>query len=118
MQADRLRSSLSFSEVFEEGCTVVGRFVVLHYLPSGRSRPRVGFAAGKKLGGAVLRNRLRRVLKEAFRHLQGELLPADVVLVARRRMSQAAFSEIQDDLSRLLSRAGLLQSEASNSTSD
>ncbi len=113
MDAQRLRSGLSFSRVFEEGCTIVGRLVVIHYLRGVTEHPRVGFAAGKKLGGAVVRNRFRRRLREAFRHLPGELAPVDLVLVARSAMQEASFEQIQKDLMRVLSRARLLRSASS-----
>ena len=111
VKADRLRGTQSFSRVFEEGCTQAGRTLVLHYLPREAGTPRVGFAAGKRLGGAVVRNRLRRVLREAFRTLPGTMRSADIVFVARHRTQQSSFARIQEEMHEHLRRAGLCADE-------
>ena len=73
--------------------------------------PRFGFAVGKRLGGAVIRNRIKRRLREAAR-LSGAQGKADVVVIARTRASQATYDELEQVLLNLLGTAGLLPDEA------
>jgi ribonuclease P protein component len=76
--------------------------------PEGRGRSgRVAFIAGKKLGGAVLRNRSRRVLREAARRAGAPWPGQDVALIARSETAKATVAELDAALSSILSRAGL-----------
>ncbi len=72
-------------------------------------RSRVGFTVTKKVGNAVVRNRIRRRLKEAARLLLAErsLTGADLVLIGRSGTRGRPFRALQDDLRRAIGRAGL-----------
>jgi ribonuclease P protein component len=74
----------------------------------------VGFTASKKIGNAVVRNRARRLLKEAVRRLYSDLAPGwDIVLVARSRLPDARFHTVQRNLRRSMQSAGLISSRDS-----
>jgi len=76
---------------------------------SDRSFSRLGVVVSKRVGGAVVRSRTRRVLREAFRQLQHQIpIPLDIVLVARKMIAQAPQSEVQRELTRLLGKAKVL----------
>lgn len=78
--------------------------------PEGRGRTgRVAFIAGKKLGGAVLRNRCRRVLREAARRAHAPWAGYDIALIARPGTATATATELDAALSSVISRAGLEQ---------
>lgn len=80
----RLHSEKEFDAVFREGASAADPLLVVHALPNGRPEPRLGLAVGKGVGGAVVRNRVKRLLREAFRLHRGELPPShDLVAVAR-----------------------------------
>ncbi len=111
MKAGRLPGGDSFTAVFDEGKSIAGRFVVLYYRKTKLDSPRVGFAVGKRLGGAVQRNRIRRRLREAFRLAAGSLKPYDLVLVARSAARGADFSNIKNEIKDLLQTVGLYQKE-------
>ena len=75
-------------------------------LPNGLAYTRWGIVASKKLGPAVVRNRIKRRLREILR--QANLKPGtDIVIIARSGVAQAAFSEIQLAALELLNKAGL-----------
>jgi ribonuclease P protein component len=82
----RLSRSADFDRVFRQGSSHGGREFVLYVFPRGEDEvtPRLGLSVSRKVGGAVQRNQVKRLLREAFA-LDGDRLPAgsDVVVVAR-----------------------------------
>jgi ribonuclease P protein component len=107
-----LRTPAEFQRVLQGGRRFVQGRVVLYVLPpgdaaAGGSRPRVGFVTGRRIGGAVLRNRARRLLREAWRALVPALPEGtEAVLVARPEIRGAKAGDVADDVRRALSRAG------------
>jgi ribonuclease P protein component len=82
----RLSRSAEFDRVFRQGRSHAGRDLVLYVFPRGDqdAEPRLGMTVSRKVGSAVERNRIKRVLREAFA-LESERLPAgsDAVVIAR-----------------------------------
>jgi len=83
----RLSRSGEFDRVYREGSSHANRFLVVYSFPRSEEEAdelRLGVSVGRKVGGAVERNRIKRALREAFWSLEDEL-PAghDFVLVAR-----------------------------------
>jgi ribonuclease P protein component len=73
-----------------------------HALPAG---PRLGVTATRALGGAVVRNRIKRRLREAFRlHRSNLAAPWDIVLNPRRAAAGASFAEVQNALMKVFAR--------------
>jgi ribonuclease P protein component len=84
-KADKLRKNKKFQAVYKGGKSVSNRLLVLYMLPNQSNCNKIGFAAGKRLGNAVIRNRVKRMMREAFR-LNRDKLPAgyDFILVGRQ----------------------------------
>lgn len=100
----RLRKRAAFLAV-RRGEKRRGRLFLLEVLDRGdHDAPRVGFTVTKKVGNAVVRNRVRRRLREAVRtHAAGDMSPgSDYVIVGREDVLAAPFSEIRTELSRRL----------------
>lgn len=92
-------------------------FVLYHFAREapteglGANTPRVGFSVGRRLGGAVIRNRVRRLLREAIRPLLPRLVACDIVVVARPAAVGAAVRDLEHGLADAAARAGLLTDE-------
>ena len=83
--------------------------VVLVVNPSAEDRLRVAVTAGRSVGGAVQRNRAKRLLREVMRALLPAIRPGwDLVLIARKPLLEANFQQTQAAISQLIARAGLL----------
>jgi ribonuclease P protein component len=109
----RLRRRKDFDAVFRRGRTWSNDLLVLRTLPNDCDHNRFGFVTSKRLGKAVVRNRVRRRLRETVRALP--TLPGfDCVLSARTKAADADFAALSAAAGSLLKRAGLLaEGEAS-----
>ena len=82
---NKLCKNKDFQNVYRSGKVYVEKYSILYILRSDNHPSRVGFAVGKKLGNAVLRNSIKRKMREVFRHTQSEILPEySLVWVARK----------------------------------
>jgi len=81
---ERIRKKSDFAFLYKKGVRLRGTYFSLIYLPSALGRSRLGVVAGRKVGGAVVRNRIKRWMRDAFRRNKKLLArPLDVVVVAR-----------------------------------
>jgi len=105
---ESLRTRADFVRVYREGRRFSGDALVL-YVRLSDSPLRVGVTAGRKLGGAVRRNRAKRRLREALRRLKGRLSGrGEVVVAARSRALDSRFPEIVAEMERLCGAGQLL----------
>ena len=106
----RLRSRHEFTAVQQDGRRVAARYVTLLGKPNTLERDRLGIIASRRLGGAVVRNRAKRRLREVFRRglSPGAQRPGDrtldVVAIARRELLDAPFAALEADFQTALRR--------------
>jgi ribonuclease P protein component len=110
----RLSRSAEFERVYRHGRSTANRHLVLYSFPNAEStRPRLGLSVSRKVGGAVERNLVKRLLRESFAEAEPSMSPGhDVVVVARPDASELAEREglagVGAALHELIGRAGLL----------
>jgi ribonuclease P protein component len=107
-EKERLRKNSQFAAVYEHGKTWSGNLVVLKTLPNGLEWNRYGFVAGKRLGKAVVRNRVKRLLREVVRATPTEV-GWDMVFIARNDAATADYHELRASVAGLLRRARILE---------
>lgn len=101
---ERLRHRLEFLNCYRRGRRRHGSLLILYALPNALPRPRLGITASRKVGGAVLRHRLKRRIREVYRRWSGRSgLPAmDLVVHVKPEAGKADFPALRRDLERLL----------------
>jgi ribonuclease P protein component len=109
----KLCKNRSFQTVYKRGRSFANRQAVLYVLPNKNKTFRIGFAAGKRLGCAVVRNRVKRLLREAYRLNQDKLIKgADLVLVGRQSLIKADLKIVVNAFLDVCQRAGILKNSA------
>ena len=96
-----------FQAVYRRGKRQAGRFLVLTSLRSKELK--IGFSVSSKVGGAVVRNRVKRMIRDDFRYLRPDLLPGRYVISARVAASGAKHEQLTNELRYLFARAKLLK---------
>jgi len=109
----RLSRSAEFERVYRQGRSTANRHLVLYtFENASTAHPRLGLSVSRKVGGAVERNRVKRMLREAFARNEDSLKPGqDVVVVARpstaELVEREGLSGVDQALADLLAKAGV-----------
>jgi ribonuclease P protein component len=110
-RADRIKRSGDFARVRQRGERLVNGCLIVNWAPlPGRTSSKLGVVTSGKIGGAVVRNRARRLMREVYRlHRQALAQPVELILVARPSIVGKAFAGVEKDFLTTLRKARLLR---------
>jgi len=110
-KGERLTGKAQFEAVYTQGRSWANDLLAMKTLPNGLGANRYGFSVSKRVGGAVVRNRVKRLLRESVRltPIQGGW---DLVFIARKGAAVADYHKLKAAVEDLLSQARLLSPEA------
>ncbi len=100
-----MRHRADFGRVMREGRVHPGAQVLVRLRPNDCGHARIGVAAPRAYGGAVRRNRFKRLVREAFRRLRADLGAVDVFVAPRRGLGEPTLEGIRADLTAAPERA-------------
>ena len=101
---ERIRRRVEYQKIYDRGARVHGRLLTLFALPNQLPYGRLGIAASRKLGGAVQRNRAKRLIREVFR--RNKPAPGfDIVVVPKRELLDASLTALEIEFRQVLSRS-------------
>ncbi len=105
----RLTRSTDFKRVRQDGQSYAHPLLVLIVIENRQTKTRIGVTAGKSVGNAVKRNRAKRLLRAAAQSLYPRIISGyDLVLIARRPITQVKTPQVRTVLQELLQRAKIL----------
>ena len=103
-----------FRRLYQKGKSAANKYLVIYCRRNGSSENRIGYTVSSKLGHAVVRNRVRRRLREIYRRHESQFRPGwDLVVVARSRAVDAPYKKLEGAYLSLAGKLGLLREEES-----
>jgi ribonuclease P protein component len=107
---EMLRSALDFKAIQSDSRSTGHALLVLRYRRNQLDRTRYGISTSRRLGSAVVRNRVRRRLRAALRALDGGIARGwDLLIVARPAAAAATLAELKGALERLFRSSGIME---------
>ncbi|MBU7007553.1 ribonuclease P protein component [Phosphitispora fastidiosa] len=111
MGLNSLTKRKDFNKVYKGGKTVVDKYLVIYCLPNDIGITRFGFSVGKKIGNAVMRNRIKRIMREICRTNCDIIKEGfDCVIIVRPRIKESPdYKNMEKSFFNLAARAGLIR---------
>ncbi len=104
-----MKYNRDFKYLYKKGKSVAGAYLVIYAKRVGKKENILGITVTKKIGNAVTRNRVRRLIRECYRLRESEInVGYKIVVVARTRAAGADFYAIKNDMGYLLGKIGLI----------
>ncbi len=108
-----IKENRDFRRMYTKGKSVVNASFVVYVRPNRLSKNRIGLTVGTKVGKAVRRNRVRRLIRESYRLQEDTLkLGYDIVIVARVKAGYLSFWQVDEALKELFAKQKLYKGEA------
>lgn len=105
-----LKKNKNFQTVYRLGRSYANRMLVVYVIKRNDQHSKVGFAAGKRLGNAVTRNRVKRLLREVYRLNQFRLVKGiDLLLVGRKPMTTVKYNVVEKSFLDIAKKAKILE---------
>ena len=109
----RIKKEVEFQNVFDHGDSVANRNFVIYHMKRDQPHFRVGISVGKKVGHtAVMRNQLKRYIRQSLLELKPEIDPqTDFLVIARKSANQLDMAETKKNLIHVMRLAGILNED-------
>ena len=105
----RVKSEKDFNAIFKSGQSFANRKFVVYMLEKEQKHFRVGISVSKKLGNAVVRNRIKRKIRHVLMQHQKHLVQADFVVIARKGVEELDYHQVEQNLLHVLKIAKIYQ---------
>jgi ribonuclease P protein component len=106
---NRVKKNEEFQTVFQKGKSNANRQFVLYQLDKpGQAYFRIGLSVSKKIGNAVTRNRIKRMIRQVFTELKDKIdSEKDFVIIARKPCAEMTYEDFKKSLIHVLKRSGI-----------
>ncbi|MEK6678073.1 MAG: ribonuclease P protein component [Nitrospirota bacterium] len=109
---EQIKRTFEYKRVYEKGKRYYSSNIILYVLKNNLQYSRVGISVGKKVGGSVKRNRIKRLLREILRHIwQNVIKERDIVVVVKKEAEGKDLRIVWQDLEGLFKKAGLIENK-------
>lgn len=110
-----LKKNRQFNYVFKKGTSNVTKNLVIYSVKNNLSYNRLGFIISKKVGNSVTRNRIKRLLKEAYRNKNVHFKTGyDLIIIVRHRAAGLTYKQAENELLTLAKKANIIIKERTN----
>lgn len=104
----KLRNSREFRQVYDNGESRANRYLVIFFIKNNLGYNRVGFSTTKKVGNSVVRNKIKRLMKESYRIVNPDIKQGyDIVFLTRQRANEADFKAVLSAMRHAVKISGL-----------
>ena len=101
---EHIRRRVEYQQIYDRGVRIHGRYLTMFTLSNNLPIGRLGIAASRKLGGAIDRNRAKRLIREVFR--RNKLAPGfDIVVIPKRELLDASLTALETEFRNILERS-------------
>lgn len=106
----KIRKNREFRNVYKKGRSISNRYLVLYIKKNGKDLSRLGISVSKKVGKAVIRNKVKRRIRESYKLYSNEVAKGyDVIFIARVSSNNQDFKVINNSVVNLLKKAGIMK---------
>lgn len=104
----RVKSDADFQQIFKKGKSFANRQFVIYYLERPKQENyRIGISVSKKIGNAVVRNKMKRFIRQAFLELEGRVKEdSDFIIIVRKPAVDLSVNEVKKSLTHVLKKIG------------
>ena len=108
----RIKKSEDIEKVLKKKCSVGNKNYIIYIMKNSEAKHfRLAMSVSKKIGNAVVRNRQKRLIKQAVNQIKLEILPYDIFVIARNNSINLTYQEVESNIVYLLNKINVLSEE-------